>query len=69
MINMKKGKIHYEATNTTTDPRDAAASAQTAQGRRNVLRIREDLGKVDSREEELTKTIGLRKEGARITEN
>jgi hypothetical protein len=27
------------------------------------------LGKVDSREEELTKTIGLRKEGARITEN
>jgi hypothetical protein len=69
MINMKNRKIHYEATSTTTDHRDAAASAQTDQGCRNVLRIREDLGNGDSREEALTKTIGLRKEGAHITEN
>jgi len=44
MINMENRKVHYEAT-STTDPGDAAASAQTAHGCRKVLRIREDLGK------------------------
>jgi hypothetical protein len=52
-----------------TDPSDAAASAQTAHGRRNVLRIRKDFGRGDSLKEGPRKTIGLRKEGARKTEN
>jgi hypothetical protein len=69
MINMENRKIHYEATSTTTDPGDAVASAQTAQGCRNVLRTREDLGNGDSREEALRKKTGLRKEGAHLAEN
>jgi len=53
MINMENRKIHYEATST-----------QQTLAMLYVLRIREYLGNGDSRQEELTKTIGLRNEGA-----
>jgi hypothetical protein len=47
MINFENSKLHNEATRTMTD---AAASAQTAYGCHDVLRIRGYSGIIDSRE-------------------
>jgi len=66
MINIEYSELHNEATRTMTD---AAASAQTAYGCHDVLRIREDSGIVDSREGGPRIPIGLRQKGVSMNRN
>jgi hypothetical protein len=66
MIYFENSELHNEATRTMTD---AAASAQTAYGCYDVLRIREDSGIVDSRKGSPGIPIGLRQKALGIKEN